>query len=104
MPNDKPMTLDDFAESLLREKNYTTLTDGMAKELKEDIKQRAQDFLMAKTIAKLSNEQIQELDKLLDKNPESQELQDFIAKCIPDSTVFIGDTLFEFRNKFLGLV
>lgn len=99
----KEYTLDDFAESLIADKQYTTLSPEMKEELKKDILQRAHDYLLAKTIAKLDDQQAQELDALLDKNPKDDEVQDFIAKAIPDSATFIGDTLFQFRQVYLGL-
>jgi|APSaa5957512576_1039674.scaffolds.fasta_scaffold261345_1 hypothetical protein len=103
MPNDTQLTLDDFAETLIRDKQYTTLTETTHTELKNDILKRAHDYLLAKTIAKLTDEQAQELDKLLDTNPEDSKVQDFIKDAIPDSAIFIGDTLFQFRQVYLGL-
>lgn len=104
MPSDTTYTMDDFAETLLKEKNYTTLTDEMHAELKRDILDRAQDFLIAKTISKLSDEQAQKLSELLDTNPPNEKVQEFIKTSITDAPKFIGDTLFLFRQSYLGLV
>lgn len=103
MPNDTQYTLDDFAETLIKDKQYTTLTEATHAELKKDILARAHDFLLAKTIAKLSDDQAKEFDTLLDQNPTDEVIQDYIKKAIPDSATFIGDTLFQFRQVYLGL-
>lgn len=103
MPNDNNLTLNDFAETLLREKNYSTVTAEMREELKNDIIERAQDYLLAKCIAKFTDDQVKDFNKLLDTNPSDEQIQDFIKKSIPDAPTFIGDTLFQFRQKYLGL-
>lgn len=103
MPNDTQYSLDDFAETLIKEKKYSTLTPAMHDELKKDILQRVHDFLLAKTIAKLSDDQAKELDQMLDKNPSDDTVRDFITKSIPDSESFIADVLFQFRQTYLGL-
>jgi len=103
MPNDTNYSLDDFAESLIRDKQYTTLTPAMHDELKKDILQRAHDYLVAKTIEQLSDDQAKQLSELLDKSPTDQQIQDFIATAVPDAPTFIGNTLFQFRQTYLGL-
>lgn len=103
MPDDQNYSLNDFAETLLREKNYTTLTAEMRVELKADIVERAQDYLLARTIAKLTDDQAKEFNTLLDANPSEEQIQEFIKKSIPDTPTFIGDTMFQFRQTYLGL-
>lgn len=103
MPNDTQYTLDDFAETLIKDKQYTTLTPATHEELKLDILQRIHDYLLAKTIAQLTDDQAKEFNALLDQKPSDQALQDFIANAIPDSATFIGNTLFQFRQIYLGL-
>lgn len=103
MSNDSQYTLDDFAETLIKDKQYKTLTEAMHSELKKDLLARVHDFLLAKTIAKLNDEQAKQLDKLLDTKPSDTVIQDFIAKAIPETPGFVGDTLFAFRQIYLGL-
>lgn len=103
MPNSTQYTLDDFAETLIKEKNYTTLTPAMHDELKKDIITRAQEYLLAKTIERLDDKQADDLSALLDKDPKAEQMQEFIGKCIDDAPKFIGDTLFSFRQIYLGL-
>ena len=102
--DDSQYTYNDYAETLLNEKNYSTVTPAMREELKKDIIDRVQDFLIAKTIAKLSDEKAKELSALLDTNPDDKQIHDFIATAIPDAPSFIGDVLFQFRQTYLGLV
>lgn len=96
-------TLDDFADTLIKDKQFKTLTPAMFQELKLDIIQRVHDFLLARTIAKLSDAQAQELADFLDTQPSDEQIQDFIGRCLPDAPTFIGNTLFEFRQIYLGL-
>lgn len=103
MPDDTKYTLDDFAETLIQDKQYKTLSPEIHQELKKDILQRVHDFLLAKSISKLSDDQAKELDQLLDTNPKDEEVQDYIEKAIPNSVDFIADTLFQFRQVYLGL-
>lgn len=103
MPNDTQYTLNDFAETLIKDKQYTTLTPPAHDELKLDILQRVHEYLLAKTIEKLTDEQAKELNNLLKTQPSDDKVQDFIASAIPDSASFIGDTLFQFRQTYLGL-
>ncbi len=96
-------TLDEFADTLIKDKQFKTLTPEMFQELKLDIIQRVHDFLLARTIAKLTDEQAKELADFLDTKPSDEQIQDFIAGAIPDAPTFIGNTLFEFRQIYLGL-
>lgn len=100
---DTQLTLDDFAESLIKAKQYKTLTPEIHDELKKDIIVRVHDFLLAKTIAKLTDDQAQELSKLVDTNPSDEVIQEFIRKAIPETPDFVGDTLYSFRQIYLGL-
>lgn len=104
MPTDQTLTLDDYAESLIKAKQYKTLTQETHDELKRDILARVHDYLLAKTIAKLTDEQAQELSKLMDTKPTDEVVQEFIKKAIPETPDFVGDTLYSFRQIYLGLV
>lgn len=97
-------TLVDYAETLIREKDYKTLSESMHKEMVADILKRLHDFMIAKTIAKLSNEDVKGLKALLDKNATDDEVQQYVASKIEDAPTFLGDVLFQFRRTFLGLV
>lgn len=103
MPSDSEYSLEDFAEALIKDKQYSTLTPTTHAELKLDILQRVHDYLLAKTIGKLNDSQVKELSALLDQKPTDQQIQDFINNAIEDSATFIGDTLFQFRQIYLGL-
>ena len=103
MANDKQYSLDDFAETLIRDKQYKTITPAIHDEIKKDILQRVHDYVLAKTIAKLSDEQAKSLSELLDKKPSNEEIQKFIQNSVENADDFLGDTLFQFRQTYLGL-
>lgn len=100
---DTKLTLDDFAESLIKAKQYNTLNEETHAELKRDILARVHDFMLAKTIAKLSDDQAKELSALMDTKPSDEVVQEFIKKSIPDTSDFVGDILIAFRKIYLGL-
>ena len=104
MPDDQVYTLDDYAETLLKEKNYQTLTPAMREELKKDILSRVQDFIIARVINKLSDEQVNEMNALLDTDPSDEQIMSFVSKSLNNSDKFISDTLFQFRQTYLGMI
>ena len=96
-------TLSDYADTLIKEKNFTTLTPGTYEQIKEDVLTRLNDFLIAKVIAKMTDSQIKEFNTLLETNPVDEKIQDFINSNIQDPGLVIGDILIDFRKKYLGL-
>ena len=99
----KTPTLSDYADTLIKEKNFTTLTPGAYEQIKQDVLTRLNDFIIAKVIAKFSDAQIEEFNKLLDTNPSDEQLQSFISSNLDNPTVVIGDLLLSFRKIYLGL-
>ena len=96
-------SLDEFADTLIKEKNYTTLSPELHDQMKKDLLSRLHEFLIAKTIAKLSEGGVKGLKELLDKNASDEEVQTYVTSKIDDAPTFIGDVLFQFRQTFLGL-
>ena len=90
MPDDQVYTLDDYAETLIRDKNYQTLTQDMHVELKKDILRRVQDFMISRVITKLSDDQVKEMNMLLDTDPTDQQVQDFVSSSLNNSSEFIS--------------
>ena len=100
---DTNFTFNDYAESLVNAKNYSTVTPEMHEELVKDVINRVQDFLIAKTIAQLTDEQVKEFNTLLDTNPSDEQIQKFVSTAITDAPTFIGDVLHQFRQTYLGI-
>lgn len=100
---DTNFTFNDYAESLVKAKNYSTVTPEMHEELVKDVINRVQDFLIAKTIAKLTDDQVKQFNTLLDTKPTDEQTQQFISGAITDAPTFIGDVLYQFRQTYLGI-
>lgn len=103
MADDNLLTLSDYADKLLEEKNYQTITDEVRQELKNELVTQLNDTLIAKVIEKLSDQDIKELNNLLDLKPSDTQLQQFIKSKIQDPESFITNVLLTFRKTYLGI-
>ncbi|MEI6690259.1 MAG: hypothetical protein WCL07_00755 [bacterium] len=99
----KSPSLSDYADTLIKEKNYTTLTEEARVELRNDLLRRLNEFMMAKVVAELNEKDTQEFSTMLDTNPSEEQIQTFIKGKLSNPTEFIGNTLISFRKTFLGL-
>lgn len=98
------VTFGDFVDRMMLEKEYPPLDDAVMAQIKEDLLDRLDDYINARIIAAMTDEQAQEFNTLLKGDPTKDEVQQFIAQCIPDGAEFISLTLLEFRREYLGLV
>lgn len=97
------LTLSDYADKLLEEKNYKTINDEVRLELKNELLTQLNDTLVAKVIERLSDSEIKELNNLLDLKPSDTQLQQFIKTKIEDPESFITNVLLAFRKTYLGV-
>ncbi|QQG43284.1 MAG: hypothetical protein HYW45_03715 [Candidatus Daviesbacteria bacterium] len=93
----------EFVDKLIEEKSFPDLTEEVKAEIKKDILVRLDDFISARIIAKLSDEDVQTFNDLLKENKSPEEVQQFISTHVPDFTNFLTSTLLEFREVYLGL-
>ncbi|MEI8232889.1 MAG: hypothetical protein WCG44_04040 [bacterium] len=103
MGDNNLLTLADYVDKLIAEKNYETVTDDIKLELKNELLRQLNDTLIARTIDKLSDSEISELNILLETKPSDEQLQDFIKSKIDDPQGFIAGVLLSFRKTYLGL-
>lgn len=94
--------IDEFIENLIDASNYTDLLPTVRKEIKADLLRRLDEFVLAKMIAKFSDEDIKKFEDLLDKKASDEEIQNFGPEHIPQFTDFLTNTLVEFRQVYLG--
>lgn len=103
MADTKNLTLGDYVTKLLAEKNYDTVTPEVKIELENDLTRQLHDYLIAKLLDTLPDQDIKELNNLLDLNPTDDQLQKFVESKLTDPQNFIANTLLSFRKTYLGL-
>lgn len=94
---------DTFIDGLIEQK-FTqqghTLSPEVRAELRKDIVGRLDEFIMARVIAALSDDDVAEFEKLLNEGKQREDLQKFASEHIPDFTNFLTNTLIEFQKVY----
>lgn len=95
---------DQFIEGLIEDKGFTDLPDEAHEELKKNLVVQVDDFIAARIIAALSDEDLAAFEELLKNYQDKQpDIQNFASQHIPDFTNFLTATLMEFRDVYLGM-
>ena len=94
----------EFIDRLIAEKNFPDLTPEVKEEIKRDLTQRLDDFIAAKLIAALSDENVLKFEEMLKQGKPESEIQTFITTNVPNFTEFLTQVLSEFREVYLGLI
>lgn len=92
-----------FIEELYLAKGYEHFSPERHDEIVKELLQKVNDFLLAKSIAALSDKDAFALEKLLDQNVSDERIREFFSEKIPNAPEFIGSVLHEFRKIYLGL-
>ena len=95
-------TLDPFVNDLLAAKGYGDVLPEVKEALVKDLRLRVDDFIMARTIAEFTDEELKQFEKMLDEKKPRAQLQQFAIDHIPDYTTFLASTLIEFQDVFLA--
>lgn len=95
-------TLEPFINDLLEQKGYADAVPEVKEALQKDLLSRIDEFIMARTIAEFSDEELKEFEKMLDEKKPQAELQKFAIEHIPDYTTFLASSLIEFQDIFLA--
>src|SRR3989344_3347413 len=96
--------LDTFADSLIEEKKFPELLPEVKEQIKTDLLVRIDDFLAARIIAELSDEDVDAFEKLLNAGAQPTDIQQFAVDHIQDFQSFLTQSLMEFRAVYLGLL
>lgn len=96
--------IEKFADQLIDTKGYPDLTPDVRVQLRNDILQRIDDFIAAKSIAALSDENVLVFEKMLQDGKPEDEVQKFLAEHILDYQNFVTNTLLEFQGVYLGTI
>jgi len=94
-------SLDSYVNELLEAKGYGDSPAEIKEALQKDLTTRVDGFIMARTIAEFSDEELSEFEKMLDDKKPKAHLQKFAMDHIPDFQTFLTATLIEFQDIYL---
>ena len=104
-PQDTQTQFDQYLQGLIDQKFLQkghTLEPEIIDEMKKDIIRQLDEFIMARVIAALSDEDVLALEKLLAESNSVEQAQKFAAEHIPDFTTFLTNVLLEFQQVYLS--
>jgi Arc/MetJ-type ribon-helix-helix transcriptional regulator len=91
-----------FIDILIDQRGYADASDDVREQLRSDLKQRLDEFVMTKTVSAFSKEELQEFERLFEENKPISELTEFVVEHIPDYHSFMTGTLVSFRDAYLS--
>ena len=94
--------LDTFIDELISEKGFIHLTPEMHDTLEEHIKERLDEFIMARSLTQFSDEEIEQFKKLLEEKKTKVELRQFAREHVSDYPAFLTNTISQFREAYLS--
>ena len=94
--------LDTFVNELITEKGFVNLTDEMREEIATKIKQRLDEYIMARSLSQFSAEDIEQYKQLLAQKKTKDELQQFAMDHVFDFSTFLTNTIAQFREAYLS--
>lgn len=101
---DQKSAIDEFIDKLIEDKGFTDLLPDVKDQLKKDISMRLDDFIAARVIAALSDEDLATFEQMLKDGKSKEEIQQFTSSHVTDFTEFLTNVLLEFRGVYLGVI
>jgi hypothetical protein len=104
-PQDVQTQFDQYLQGLIEQK-FTQkgheLDAEIITELKADIAKQLDEFIMARVIEALNDDDVLAFEQLLKEGKSEAELQTFAAEHIEDFTTFLTNVLLEFQQVYLA--
>lgn len=97
-------TIAKFIDDLIEEKGFPDISEEVRDEIRKDLLVRFDDFMAARIITALSDEDVKTFEEMLKTQKSEEEIQKFVSEHIPDFTNFLTNVLLEFRNVYLGII
>jgi uncharacterized protein (UPF0261 family) len=95
--------IDDFIETLLKEKGITDIDPEIQTEVKEEMKGRLLDQINKAAVMELSEEKAAELaEKVNDPNFTNEQMTEFMQNAGVNLVEVAADTMLKFRSFYLG--
>ena len=96
-------SIDDFIESLLKEKGITDVEGDIKEDLKNEMKNELMNQINEAAIYELSEDKAAELTELMnDPNFSNEQMTEFMQQSGVNLTQVTLDTMLKFRNFYLG--
>ena len=94
--------MDTFINNLIDQKQFADITPEFREEIAKDLMQRLDEYIMARSLTELSEEEMEQFNKLLDEKKSRAELQQFTMDHIADYPTFLDNALTDFENAYLA--
>lgn len=91
-----------FVDKILAEKGLTDLSPEQQVRLREQLKAKLDEQVDQAMLRALSDEQLDELEKLIDDGASDEQIDDFFNRTNVDFTAAVQETMVEFRKAFLA--
>ena len=99
-PEAVPNGLYDFIDRLIEEKGFGPLETDVREQIRRDLASRLEDYINAAILQALPPEQLEGLEKLLDKNPGK--VREFCVEHIENLDEVMAEAFVNFRSVYLG--
>lgn len=93
-----------YVDQLIHDRGFVGLTPEIKDELRNQLYQRLDDFMAAKVISTLSDDDLAAFEQMLKDKKSDEELQKFTKEHIADYDNFLTSALLEFRAVYLGII
>ncbi len=98
------LVLEQFIDSLIDQKGFPDLSTEVREEIKQDLLDRIDQFITAKLISALSDEDVQTFEQMLNEGKSESELQQFLQEHLENTTDLVAEALTEFKGVYLGTI
>lgn len=96
--------LQDFAKDLITEKGLDSVDPRVYEMLVNQISTKANEMINARIVDSMTDETLEEFNKLIDTNPDQAAVHEFIDKNVPNKHTIASSALMEFKGLYLGLM
>lgn len=94
--------LEIFLNNLIAMKGIADVDEEARAAIRKDLQERLDEFIMARTIAELSDADVATVDIMLEEGKSIAEVRAFAQEHIADYTNFLTSTLLEFQDVYLS--
>lgn len=92
--------IEEFIDRVIEEKGIKTKTPEVLDQVKIDLTSRLEDSFNAMVLTNLPEDKLEEFNNLLDTGNE-EEINNFIAKNVPDIEQKLAEVMLEFKSSYL---
>jgi len=96
--------LEDYVDNLIKEKNSPYVNGQNRQEIKNELLKNLSKAINKKLIEKLSDQEVDELNVLLDQKADDPKISNFFTSKINNIDQLITEVLIDFRKGYLSVV